>query len=199
VPAAPPEAADVERCLAFVNTLSARPTAAPTERLASYDALLAWATEAGVIRAEDAAELTGRARRRAAEADTVVARARELRELLHAVLVAAERGRAPAPLVLDRLAAYLAGWYSRGRLVSQGGTLQWVYGGAGELDRVLWELARSATRLIASPALTKVRPCAADDCGWWFVDETKNHSRRWCDMKICGNRAKARRFRARRS
>jgi len=39
--------------------------------------------------------------------------------------------------------------------------------------------------------------CAADDCAWVFLDTSKNHSRRWCDMKACGNRAKARRFNAR--
>ncbi len=198
-PVVPPEAADIERCLAFVNTLSGRPTASPTERLVSYDALVSWAKEAGILRGDETSLLGGRARRRATEAEMVLARARSLRELLHAVLVAADAGRAPAPGVLDRLAEYLAGWYARARLVAQGGTLQWVYAGADELDRVLWELTRSATRLITSPALTRARTCAADDCGWWFVDDTKNHSRRWCDMKVCGNREKARRFRARRS
>jgi predicted RNA-binding Zn ribbon-like protein len=197
--ALPSEAADIERCLAFVNTLSGRPTGSPAERLVSYEALVSWAKEAGILRADEAALLGGRARRRTTEAETVVTRARELRELLHAVLVAAEAGRAPAPAVLDRLAEYLAGWYTRGRLVAHDGALQWAYAGADELDRVLWELTRSATRLIASSALSRARACAAGDCGWWFVDDTKNHSRRWCDMKICGNREKARRFRARRA
>jgi predicted RNA-binding Zn ribbon-like protein len=39
--------------------------------------------------------------------------------------------------------------------------------------------------------------CRADDCGWLFVDASRNRSRRWCDMSECGNRAKAQRFRAR--
>jgi predicted RNA-binding Zn ribbon-like protein len=38
-----------------------------------------------------------------------------------------------------------------------------------------------------------VRVCAAEDCGWLFLDTSKNHTRRWCSMKSCGNRAKARR------
>ena len=42
----------------------------------------------------------------------------------------------------------------------------------------------------------QVGMCAGDRCGWLFVDTSKNHSRRWCDMKICGNRMKARRFKA---
>ena len=63
-----------------------------------------------------------------------------------------------------------------------------------DADRVLWEIGRAAGRLVVSPRLARVRACAASDCGWWFVDDTKNRSRRWCDMKLCGNRAKAREY-----
>lgn len=195
--AVPAEAADVARCLAFVNTLSDRPTSAPFERLVSYEALVEWAAEAGVVRADEAAELASRARRREAEAATVLTRARDLRELLHAVLVAAEGHRTvPAP-VLSRLAEYLAGACARGRLVGHEGTLQWVHVGGHALDRILWELARSVGRFVGSPALGRVRACSAAACGWWFVDDTKNRSRRWCDMKVCGNREKVRRYRTR--
>jgi len=62
---------------------------------------------------------------------------------------------------------------------------------------VTHELARAAARLVESTTLSRVRACAADDCKWWFVDDTKNHSRRWCEMKTCGNRAKLRRYRER--
>jgi predicted RNA-binding Zn ribbon-like protein len=44
-----------------------------------------------------------------------------------------------------------------------------------------------------------VRECESDTCAWLFLDRTRNHSRRWCDMGDCGNRAKARRFRERRA
>jgi predicted RNA-binding Zn ribbon-like protein len=42
--------------------------------------------------------------------------------------------------------------------------------------------------------LGKVKKCADTDCGWLFLDMSRNRSRRWCDMKSCGNRAKARRY-----
>jgi predicted RNA-binding Zn ribbon-like protein len=72
-----------------------------------------------------------------------------------------------------------------------------VSDGADDLERPYWDAARGAARLLTSPLLGRVRACAAADCGWWFLDDTKNASRRWCDMKICGNRDKVRRFRAR--
>jgi predicted RNA-binding Zn ribbon-like protein len=43
----------------------------------------------------------------------------------------------------------------------------------------------------------RIKTCAAPDCGWKFMDQSKNRSRRWCDMAVCGNLAKARQYRAR--
>jgi predicted RNA-binding Zn ribbon-like protein len=194
---APAEADDAARCLAFINTLSARPTEDPSERLVSYEALVAWAIEAAVLREADGAELMARSRRREAEAASVLARARDLRELLHAVVAASGEGRVASAPTLSRLAEYLSGAFARARLVPDDGTLQWVYAGGEELDRVLWEIARAAARFVGSGLLRRVRACVASDCGWWFVDATRNHSRRWCEMKSCGNREKLRRFRAR--
>ena len=58
----------------------------------------------------------------------------------------------------------------------------------------LWPIARDAAELLASDRLQFVRACASTKCEWLFLDETKNHRRRWCDMTKCGNRAKAKRF-----
>jgi predicted RNA-binding Zn ribbon-like protein len=192
-----PEDVDTTRTLSFVNTLSGRPTAAPIERLISYDALVEWAREAGVLKPDDAERLAARGRRRADDAARIVQRARELRERLHETLVSTSQGRMPAATTLDALGAELSRWYPHGRLVPDGECLQWAYGGTDELDRPLWEIARATARLVTSPRLMRIRACAAADCGWWFLDDTKNGSRRWCDMKICGNRDKVRRFRAR--
>jgi predicted RNA-binding Zn ribbon-like protein len=50
--------------------------------------------------------------------------------------------------------------------------------------------ARSALRLIANPEIERLKICP--NCEWLFVDKSKNRSRSWCDMTVCGNRAKAR-------
>ena len=192
-----PEDVDTTRALAFVNTLAARDTASPAERLVSYDALLDWSHEAGLMKGDDLERLSARAKRRAADAAAIVERARTLRELLHATFRATSEGHAPAPPTLAALSAQLSAWYPHGRLVPADGALQWVYAGDDDLERPLWELARAATRLLTSPLLARVHACAAEDCRWWFFDDTKNGSRRWCDMKTCGNRDKVRRYRAR--
>ena len=63
---------------------------------------------------------------------------------------------------------------------------------------------RSRSPILAAVAETmadgswlRLKACRADDCKWAFVDTTRNRSRQWCDMAVCGNRAKARRYRSR--
>jgi predicted RNA-binding Zn ribbon-like protein len=192
-----PEEVDTARALAFVNTLTARHTPAPVEALVSYDAFLAWSREAGLLKGHDVDRLAACARRHTADAAAILDRARALRELLHATFAATSQGRAPATATLAALSAQLSAWYPHGRLVPADGALHWVYAGQDDLERPVWEIARSATRLLASPLLARVQACAAEDCRWWFLDDTKNRSRRWCEMKTCGNRDKVRRYRAR--
>jgi predicted RNA-binding Zn ribbon-like protein len=194
---APEARDDVATVMAFVNTLTGRGTAAAAEKLQSYEALLDWARTAGVISAAAAAELRRAAEAHPHEAGRVLTGARAMRESLHALFAAVAQGKSPPSAVLGELAACLGAGYAQARLVFQDGALQWAPGPVARLADVTHELARAAARLVESPALSRVRACDADDCRWWFVDDTRNHSRRWCEMKTCGNRAKLRRYRAR--
>jgi predicted RNA-binding Zn ribbon-like protein len=191
----PAEPVDAERVLAFINTLSSRPTAAPVEHLDSYDALVVWAREQHLVSAAAADRLSAEARRHPHQAAAVLARAKDFREALNGLALAIDAGRQPGADVLKTIGDCLASAYANGRLVPHEGALQWVASAEDDLERVLWEIGRAAGRLVVSPRLARVRACAASDCGWWFVDDTKNRSRRWCDMKLCGNREKLRRFR----
>ena len=62
-------------------------------------------------------------------------------------------------------------------------------------ERILAEIARAAGDLLTSDALNRVRQCSNPNCSWLFVDTSRAGRRRWCDMKVCGNRAKVYRFR----
>jgi predicted RNA-binding Zn ribbon-like protein len=195
--AVPAESVDADRVLAFVNTLSSRPTAAPVERLVSYEALVGWAREQHLLSAAAADRLLAEAKRRPHQAGAVLARAKQFREALNGLALAIDAGRQPPPAVLTTIGEVLAAAYANGRLVPHEGALQWMAGAEDDLERIVWEVGRAAGRLVLSPRLARLRACAAHDCGWWFVDDTKNRSRRWCDMKICGNREKLRRYRSR--
>jgi predicted RNA-binding Zn ribbon-like protein len=54
-------------------------------------------------------------------------------------------------------------------------------------------VVRSIPRLLTSPEAGRVRQCESETCAWLFLDQSRSRSRRWCDMKVCGDRAKARR------
>jgi predicted RNA-binding Zn ribbon-like protein len=192
----PAESVDADRVLAFINTLSGRPTPAPAERLQSYEDLVGWAREQHLVSAAAAERLLAEARRHPHQAAAVLSRAKDFREALNKLAAAIEAGRAPQADVLETISDCLAAAYTNGRLIPHDGSLQWVASAEDDLDRVVWEIGRAAGRLVISPRLTRLRACAAQDCGWWFVDDTKNRSRRWCDMKLCGNREKLRRFRS---
>ena len=62
------------------------------------------------------------------------------------------------------------------------------------LSQVLWPVAIDAWDLLTEPELSLVRQCPLDagGCGWLFLDVSRAGNRRWCDMRTCGNRAKAR-------
>jgi predicted RNA-binding Zn ribbon-like protein len=125
-----------------------------------------------------------------------------LREALYRIFSAAAAGRLPADADLRLLNAMAAEALSRQWIVHRDRGFVWEWRQAGsDLRRPLWPVVRSAVELLTSDERRGVRECASPTCSWLFLDHSRNHSRRWCDMKVCGNRAKARRFyrRARRT
>ena len=76
--------------------------------------------------------------------------------------------------------------------------LVWSWSGLEQQAELpLWKLAQSASDLLVSEDAERVKGCGDPTCRWLFLDLSKNHTRRWCDMKTCGNRMKARRHQAR--
>ncbi len=186
-------------CLDFVNTVSGDRAAAPTERMGSYADLVAWSRQAGVVDDAGARRLVAEARRRPADAEAAYADALALREALYRIFTAvAADGEAPAD-DLARLSGALARALSHRRIVRAGPeccALAWT-DPPDALDAPIWRVAASAAELLTSaPELSRVRQCGLHDtheCSWLFIDNTRARTRRWCSMKDCGNKAKARR------
>ena len=65
------------------------------------------------------------------------------------------------------------------------------------LAEALGPIALTAVSLVAERDPVRIKECGGVACGWLFYDETKNNRRRWCEMEVCGNRAKQRRRAAR--
>ena len=180
--------------LDFANTLNSRLTAQPRELLNNYADLVSWSRQAGILTAREAEHLARQAACRPIEAVSVYERAIALREALYRIFAAVAGGRSPPAVDLETLNAILSDAFAFLRIVATGHGFLWAWSGVEDaLDRVLWPIALSVAELLTSSALKAVRECAAPNCGWLFLDTTRNRSRRWCDMKVCGNRAKARR------
>jgi len=181
-------------CLDFVNTVDPRHADERDDCLRSYPQLLRWAAEARLLTAEEHSGLEVRSEQEPRLADAVHARALELRESLYRLFTI----ETPAEGDLARLADETHRAWAFAKLARTVGGWAWQWDTAAELDRVLWPIARSAADLLTSGQLGRVRECEGHNgCGWLFFDTSKNGRRRWCDMSVCGNRAKARRQRQR--
>ena len=186
-------------CIEFTKTVGWRARDRPDDELVSYAALLGWAAREAVLDAGTAARLSRRAEREPGEAARVLEAARALRGAIYGILTAVDEDREPAAGDLGVLSEWAAAAHAARRLVRAGdGGFAWEWPAeAGALDRVLWPVAESAASLLTSPLVHRVRRCADDGCGWLFVDESRNRSRRWCSMEGCGTRAKVARYRQR--
>ena len=76
----------------------------------------------------------------------------------------------------------------------RGFTIAWDRMGA-DLQSPLWPVIWAAAQLLTSDESGNIHICAAPDCGWMYVDRSRNGMRRWCQMETCGTRAKGRRRR----
>lgn len=184
--------------LDFVNTKNDRLSDAPKDYLTDYATLVAWAQHAGAIDAAQARRLTHEGAASPRAAASAVAEAVALREAIYRMLRA--RDRAPDAADVARLNTAFARASADPRLVFAGGQYHVGWRCSDELTAPLDAIARDAVALLASgDDVARVRQCESEGgCGWIFLDTTKGRTRRWCDMKICGNRAKARRHYARR-
>lgn len=181
-------------CLDFANTLANRDNDRTHEWLVSYSNLVAWAQLAGALAPEAARPLLDEAAAHPERAARALEQAIELREMIYRIFSAISSGAAPTGDDLDDLNGALSKALPHLRVVQDGPEFAWHWGGdASALERMLWPVARSAGDLLTSEQLGRVGECHGEGCGWLFLDLSRNHSRRWCDMGDCGNRAKAKR------
>lgn len=185
-------------CLDFTNTLEGRLDPVPSERLSNYHDLVGFGLQAGLFSEAEAEHLHALATRRPFEAAGVHASALALREAIFRIMAAIADGERPDPDELASLQDAVSEAFQHGRLIPSDDGFSWDWDERPpSLDRVLWPVAYSALDLLTNGELDRLRKCAADDCAWLFFDTSRNRSRKWCDMKTCGNRAKVARFRER--
>lgn len=186
--------------LDFVNTVDWRGDAQRREdRLGDFADLVRWARQAALVSAAESRALGAAAGRDPRSAGRAIQRARRLREVLGRIFDARSGGRRPTARDLRRFNACLGAALRRRRIEARGTRCDWGWMAPDgpPLDAFLSPLVLAAAELLTSPWQVRIRACAADGCGWLFLDTSRSGRRRWCSMQSCGNRAKARRFYAR--
>jgi len=178
----------------FVNTFGDRLSSNPLERLDSYEALIEFIRQSHLIDNNTAARLLKSTNTQTAS--EVLSEALQLREALLAILIALHSGKNPSVEDISRIGNWFQLAQEARRLTISASHLTWTWRDPNEPARPLWELAIAIESLLLSIDLRRIRKCAADDCGFIFVDNSRAGSRRWCSMTACGNRNKVRKFRS---
>jgi predicted RNA-binding Zn ribbon-like protein len=183
--------------LDFANTSSGRGSAAPQEHLRRPEHVVEWASHARIVSPDDAERLL-RLLADKALATRLLDEALALREAIYALGAALAAGQpAPEPYVQNLTKAH-ARALAHARLTPLGRNFGWSWSvEQNPVAALLGPISLSALTLLQQADLARVKQCQGDKCGWLFFDATKNKSRRWCEMEVCGNRAKQKRFGAR--
>jgi predicted RNA-binding Zn ribbon-like protein len=170
--------------LDFCNTAGEHLAEQPDELLASWESLLRWATQVGLLGPESYVELLGHSE----PLDEII----QLREAIYRVGLAVAGVRRPS----ERDIAFIRKRANapRPEVEFQDSAGQWRPTPARASAQLCAILGGEALSLFCSPKATRVGVCGGGNCGWLFVDESRGKRRRWCDMNDCGSRAKARRY-----
>ena len=183
--------------LDFVNTLDWRFRASGSEELLNHYAdLLRFTEQSGLLTSSEVRKLaTGDLVRK----KRILSSTKKLRECLASILYAIAAGQAPQIEDVRTLSTFARTVRETQDLEWCVARLQWkaVKHRTNAPDTPFRKLASAALDLLTSGELNKLSACSNPECRWLFLDRSKNKARRWCDMKLCGNRIKARRYRGR--
>lgn len=189
--------------LDLVNTVDWTSRGLVNERLTGYEELTRWAEGAGLLTSLDRERLRRAALRAPRSARIALERGLRLRSVIQRVCssIASGHDATGAWDAFNReLGAVLPHLRVSPRKSRRGRALraEWAWDAYRKrLDSMLWPVIWSAARLVASDDARRIRVCAGPDCGWMYVDRSRNGLRRWCRMETCGTEEKSRRRRER--
>jgi predicted RNA-binding Zn ribbon-like protein len=183
-------------CLDFANTVEWHASDSPQDTLHSFADLADWAHKVGLLTKPETQGLLRGAEANPAQAERVLRRAIQLREAVYRIFVSLSKGKKPADLDMDELNKSLSTICDGARIRQSVRGFEWEWNvDRNSPDFPVAMVALSAAELLVSEDRERVGQCADErGCGWLFLDTSKNHSRRWCDSKDCGNRERQHRY-----
>ena len=178
-------------CLNFINTVSSRPTF-EHDYLGTYSDLVIWGIKAGVYLPKQGAQLQKRAKEENNKAEEALQEVKVFRELLYRLFSSLITHVNPDKQGMATFVHFYAEAIANSHFVTNDRhyVINWEIGQAS--SALLWPIAYSAGQLLLSQELSRVKECAG--CGWLFLDSSKNQTRRWCSMNVCGVSDKMQRY-----
>jgi predicted RNA-binding Zn ribbon-like protein len=184
-----------ELALDFANTSSGRGSPTHQEHLRRPENVVEWAAHARVVAPDDAAAIAEAVAADAALGARLLREALALREDVYELAAAIAAAAAAPAARVESLTKAHARALACARLTPVARNYGWTWNPRRTpVEAILGPISLSALTLLQQADLTRVKQCQGDKCGWLFFDATKNKSRRWCEMEVCGNRAKQKRF-----
>ena len=185
--------------LDFANTESGRGFPSHQNHFRAAGNVVEWLRHAKALPVEDAEWLRKRVSEREDLAEDLLVTAVELRAAIHDIGAALGRHAKPPETALASLSALHARFVAKAELAPSVMSCRWLWSlRASPVEAALGPIALAAVRLFTEGDFHRIRECGGHACGWLFYDRSKNNRRRWCEMEVCGNRAKQRRLAARR-
>ncbi|TME33940.1 MAG: hypothetical protein E6I62_03460 [Chloroflexi bacterium] len=186
-----------ELFVTFANTLEFT-NGIPTDHVAEPAALLAWLKENGLISERGRAGESARLHRDPREGERRMERFRYLRNLVHAIADRVNDGHPPTRDQVRDLNHILRHGLHYHQLVSEADGARYSVSQVGDhLDQARATIASSLANFLAQDDPHRLHTCANEGCREIFIDRSPTGRRRWCDMRVCGNRAKVARHRSR--
>jgi predicted RNA-binding Zn ribbon-like protein len=183
----------------FTNTASGRGGPQYLEHFRAPADVIIWARHAKVMSDQDRDTALAALARDPALGERLLREVLVMREIIHRMGVAVSHGQKPAEADLAALTAAHTRALATARLAPFGEGFVWSWRAAdGVVEAVLGPITLSALTLLTQQDLSRIKQCPGEHCGWLFFDTTKNKNRRWCEMEVCGNRAKQKQFAQRR-
>jgi len=185
--------------LNFANTESGRGYPSHQNHFREAANVVEWLRHAKALPVEETDRLRKRVAERADLAADLLGQAVALREAIHDIGLALGRRAQPHEAALAGLSALHARCVAKAELAPGVESCRWQWSvRVSPVEAALGPVALAAVRLFTEGDFQRIRECGGHACGWLFYDRSKNNRRRWCEMEVCGNRAKQRRLAARR-
>ena len=170
----------------------------PEDWVPEVASFLVWARLSGVLDEGERKQAARLAESSPAAAERALASVKELRFALWGLVTSLQQRKSAKASELSVINEWMRRLALSEQVALKCGRIEFVPNrDISALELIGLRVTAAAMALLKNPPAGQIKTCPGENCGWKFLDRSKNRSRRWCDMAVCGNVAKAREYRAR--